>query len=305
MRRLLVPVLLLVPAVVLGAVLNVEFKFAPYTGDLKNDTVETVAGRARISVNGVPFADQEVRKEEVPVMFDDREIASAVWIPVESMGPALRKGKNTIRIEFDPKDTSAAYKAQLRWASVTDQKQEERDGGTYRSTNQADEGVENKDAKGTVVFERQFTADFAKDLPWHHQPAVTSVTDAEKEQIAAFVKERAEWFKPDFAKVYEALANRPQVKVAEVKKLKCLDTAYKAGVRVVAAPPDEIEIVTTGQPEVVVRGKSGQIYGGEAAAFEKIKDENAQMCAGIVLGVLYPSKLAMIRTSAGGWEVAY
>src|SRR5262245_23140925 len=107
MRRLLVPAVLCWPTLVLSAVLNVEFKFAPYTGDLKNDKVEIVAGTARVSLNGVPFVDQEVRKDEVPVMFDEREIASALWIPIESMGPVVRKGKNTIRIEFDPKDASA------------------------------------------------------------------------------------------------------------------------------------------------------------------------------------------------------
>jgi hypothetical protein len=304
-RPAVLPTLLLWPGLALGAVLNVEFRFAPYTGDPKDDQVETVAGTAHVSFNGVPFADEEVRKDEVPVMFDGREVASPIRIPVASMGPVLRKGRNTIRIEFEPKDASAAYKAQLRWASVTDQTREKDDGGRRTSTNQTDEGVESKDAKGKVVFERQFTADFAKDLPWHHQPPVTSVTDAEKEQIAAFVEERADWFEPDFAKVYEALGRQSRIPVGDVKKDRCLDAAYEAGVRVVAAPLDELEIVTTGQPEVVVRGKSGQIYGGEGAAFEKIKDEKLQMCAGMALGVVYPSRLAVIRTAAGGWDVAY
>jgi hypothetical protein len=43
-----------------------------------------------------------------------------------------------IRIEFEPSGPKAAYKAQLRWASVTDQVKEDDSGaGSYRGTNQA------------------------------------------------------------------------------------------------------------------------------------------------------------------------
>ncbi len=39
---------------------------------------------------------------------------------MESAGPAVRKGRNRIRIEFDPVDAKAAYRARLSWATVTD-----------------------------------------------------------------------------------------------------------------------------------------------------------------------------------------
>src|SRR6185369_12718474 len=104
MRALLVLAIVLAPALVSAKVLNVEFKFAPYVGDSKSDKVETVAGTARVFLNNVPIGEQEVQKQEVPVMFVEREIAAAVWVPVESLGPAVRRGKNTFRIDFEPTD---------------------------------------------------------------------------------------------------------------------------------------------------------------------------------------------------------
>jgi hypothetical protein len=207
------------PSLAAAGVLNVEFKFTPFTGDAKADHVESVPGTARVLLNGVPFAEQPVQQQTLPVMFDEREVASAVWVPVASMGPAVRKGKNTIRVEFEPNDPKLAYTAQLRWASVTDQVREE---GT-RSTNQADEGVESKPATGPITLERTFTADFAKDQPWHHYHAVTTLTDADKEQLAKLAGERVGWFTPPFAAIYKALDGQEGVKVAEVRKAKCLD----------------------------------------------------------------------------------
>src|SRR5262245_10835796 len=206
-RMRALPLALLVwPSLATAAVLNVEFKFTPFLGDAaKEEKVESVPGIARVVLNGVPFAEQLVQKPQLPVMFDEREIAPAVWVPVESMGSAVRKGKNTIRIEFEPTDPKTAYTAQLRWASVTDQVREEKQPGGGSSTNQADQGVETKQVTGTVVFERSFTADFAKDQPWHHYPAVTTVSDADKEQLAKLIGERTAWFAPPFDRVYKAL----------------------------------------------------------------------------------------------------
>ena len=172
-------------------VVNVEFKFTPFVGDpAKEDKVTTVAGTARVFLNGVPYAEQEVGAGEVPVMFDEREIAASVWVPTASCGPALRQGKNTIRIEFEPADAKAAYRAQLRWAYVMSESTEEGDDGRYAATNQAGEGVEEKEAKGNVIFEREFQADFAADLPWHHYPAVTPSTMRTSKALGALVAER-------------------------------------------------------------------------------------------------------------------
>jgi hypothetical protein len=290
-----------------GAALNVEFKFTPYTGDTKADHVESVAGTARVFVDGVPIAEQPVRKQEMPVMFDAREIAAAVWIPVDSLGPAVRKGKNTIRIEFEPMDASAPYKAQLTWATVTDQVREgEDDAGSHHATNQADEGVETKDAKGKLVMEREFTADFAKDQAWHHYPAVTSLDDADKAKLVALLEERASWFEPDFAKVYAALATNEHLKVADVKQLKCLDAVYAEGLRLKVPPVAQLEFVTTGNPEVVVRRKGGDmLYDADTSVFDRIEDDDVQMCAGVALVAVYPPHLIAVRGPDGAWRVAY
>lgn len=288
-------------------VLNVEFKFTPFTGDpAASDVVQTVAGTARVFLNGVPYADQEVSEREVPVLFDEREVASAVWVPASSCGPALRKGKNTIRIEFTPADNDAAYRAQLRWASVMSEATEQEDEGRFSATNQAGEGVEEKEAKGTVTFEREFEADFATDLPWHHYPAVTALTDADRKALGQLVARRVEAFRPDFAGVYAILESAEGLDLAAVKEAKCLDTIYEAGARLQSASASEIEFVVTGGPEVVIRAKSGLLYLPEdISVFEKIEDEDLQMCAGVALSVAYPQRLVVVRSPAGVWEVAY
>ncbi len=296
--RQIVLALLLVPSLAAGGVLNVEFKFTPFTGDIKEDHVESVPGTARVLLNGVPYAEQPVQKQSLPVMFDEREVAPSVWVPVESMGSAVRKGKNTIRFEFTPTDTKSPYTAQLRWATVTDQVREE---GT-RSTNQADEGVESKPATGPVSLERTFTADFAKDQPWHHYPAVTSLSDADKEQLAKLVTDRAGWFAPPYDAIYKVLDGKEGVKTAEVRKAKCLDAAHAAGVRFPPPAADQLEFVTPGGPEVVVQRKDGTpLYAPDQAAFAKVK-ESQQMCAGMALMLVFPPRLVVVKTPEGAWQ---
>jgi hypothetical protein len=289
----------------MAAVVNVEFKFTPFTGDpAKDDHVQTVAGTAQVFINNVPVAAQEVRKDSVPVLFEDHEIGPSVWIPMRSAGAVVRKGKNTIRIEFEPADGKAAYRAQLRWASVMDEVKEAREPGHYSGTNQDAEGVDDKKATGKVVFEREFAADFATDVPWHHFPAVTVLGDEDKQRLTAMLQERAGWFKPDFAALYKSLAGKQRIDVDAVRKAKCLDAAYKAGVRVAAPSADQLEFVTTGNPEVVVRRKSGELFALDPKAFEGIKGE-AQMCAEMTVATVYPPQLVVVRMQNGGWEAVY
>jgi len=305
MRTALVTSIVLWRALALGAVLNVEFKFAPYTGDLEQDHVDTVPGRAEVFLNDVPIAVDEVRAGSVPVLFEEREIAPAVWVPVASLGQAVRKGKNVLRIAFEPTDAKVAYRAQLRWASVTDQAREEREPGSYKGTNQEAEGVENKEATGKVVFEREFSADFAQDQPWHHYPPVARLTDEDRQKLGALVVERGGWFAPDFAALYKGLEGNPNIDVAQVRKTRCLDAAYKAGARVKAPRADELEFVTTGHPEVVIRRKGGSLFVPDPGHLASIKSEETQMCAGAALQLAFPPRLVVVRTPAGAWQVVY
>jgi hypothetical protein len=305
MRILLLLAILLVAAAAPAKTFNVELKFTPFTGDPKNDTVEVVPGTARVLLNNVPIADQEIEKHEVPVLFEAREIAPAVWVTTQSLGPIVRKGKNTIRFVFEPADPQASYRAQLRWASVQDRAKETREPGRSTSTNQADEGVDDKAANGKLVMEHEFEADFAIDQPWHHLPPVASLTDDDRRALAALVTERAEWFKPDFTQVYKALAGTPGVDLAEIRKRKCLEAAHKAGVHITAVPSGQIDYVTTGGPEVVVRGKRGELYPPDQAAFGRIKGDEMQMCAGMALARVYPKQLVAVRTPGGTWVVVY
>lgn len=307
MRKLLVALLLSYSALASAETLNIEFKFTPFIGEpAKADHVETVPGKASVFINNVPVAEQDVHENTVPVLFDEREIAAAVWVPAASMGPALRRGKNTIRIEFVPTNTKASYDAQLRWATVTDQVTRTAKGpGQVTATNQSDEGADSKKATGKVIFEREFVADFAADLPWHHFPPVTALTDADKQQLAAVVAARAESFKPDFSTVYRLLkeANTPgmQLDVDGIQKAKILDKGYKAGIRVVAPVADKLDFVLTGNPEVLIRSTTGRLFRIDPKAFGRLKGEELQMGLAMVLGVLYPPQLVAVRDAAGKW----
>ena len=290
-----------------AAVINVEFKFTPFVGDpAKDQEVMTVPGKAVVSINNVMIAEQEVRAEKSPVLFDEHEVSAAVWVPMSSVGPVVRKGQNKIRIEFTPADTGQTYRAQLRWAAVTDEVTEEVAPGSVKSTNQANEGVDDRKAlQGKVVFEREFTADFALDLPWHHYPAVTSLAEEDKQKIAALLKTRAEWFQPDFAAVYKAIEDNESLKVDDVRKARCLEAVYKLGVRVTAPPVGELEFTTTNGPEVVVTRKNAPLFGLDEKAFAPVKDEETQMCAGMALSVIYPGRLMAVRKPEGAWEIVY
>jgi hypothetical protein len=288
-------------------VLNVEFKFTPFTGDrATQDAVTTVPGLARVFLNGVPYADQEVGAQEVPVLFDDREIAPAVWLPTESCGPVLRKGTNTIRIDFEPADPGASYRVQLRWASVMSEATEERGDGTYAATNQAGEGAINQEAKGKVSLERTFEADFATDLPWHHAAPVTTLDAADRAALLALAMDRLDAFQPGFTKLYALIEAKGVLDLAELKDSKCLDAAYEAGIRLAAPPEDGIDLVLTGNPEVIIRAKEGNLYfPADRSAIEKITDPEVQMCIGAALMAAYPPRLAVARGAGGAWEVVY
>ena len=291
-----------------AGIVNVEFNFTPFVGDpIKADHVETVPGKASVYINNVLLAEKEVAKTEVPVLFEEREIAPSVWLPVRSLGPALRKGKNKIRIQFEPTDSKVPYHAQLRWASVTDRvTRTEDDPAHVHETNQSSEGVDEKKAMGRVEFEREFVADFAADLPWHHYPPVTTLSDEDKKVLAKLVQERVEIFKPNFAGAYQILKSKWDINPAEIQGARCLDKGYAAGVRVAAHPSDQLDFVVTGNPEVVIQGKAGSLYYPlDPKAFDRIEGDDVQMCVVMVFSILYPPRLVVVHDATGKWAVVY
>jgi hypothetical protein len=307
MYKIALFLILLWTSVAMAEVINVEFKFTPYVGNPElSDQVETVAGSARVFINNVLLAEQEVRKDNVPVMFEERDIAASIWVPGSSLGAALRKGKNSIRIEFIPADADKPYNAQLSWVSVMDQPTEKVEEGRYQATNQGGAGKENKKTAGRVVLEREFVADFATDLPWHHYPPVTSLSDGDRKSLTLLLKKRAEAFKPNFAQIYELLGKNPNMNPAEIKKAKCLDKAYKAGIRVAAPGQDQLDFTITGNPEVVVSRKdSAPLYPFDGDLIGRIKGDEAQMCAAMSISAVFPPRLVVVRSPSGTWEVAY
>jgi hypothetical protein len=312
MRRLLVAVLVALGLALAGPAsaktVNLEFKFTPFVGDpAKVDQVTTVEGAVALFLNGVPYAEQPVRAESVPVLFAEREIAPSVWLPVDSLGPAVRKGKNTLRLVFTPLDMEVEYRARLSWAAVTVETTKRDDDGTRTTTNTSAPGKDEKKGKGILSFERTFDAEFVPDVAWHHYPGITSVGDEDKRKLAAFVAERAAMFAPDFADLYRVLAGNGRVEVDKIKDAKCVDAAYAAGVRLDAPQAEQIELVTTGNPEVVIRRKGGAslFMPANAIAFKKIESEEMQMCAGIALSLAFPQRLVVVRAPNGAWQIAY
>ncbi len=307
MKKLALAFLLTATSLAPAAIINLEFKFTPFTGNpTVDDHVTSVAGKAQVYLNNVPFGvEQEVKAEQVMVLFDDHEVSPAVWLPVSSAGSSVRKGKNTFRIEFTPNDTTKPYRAQLRWAAVTDQVASEAEGASGKETNQTGEGVDDRqNVQGRVVLEHEFTADFALDLPWHHYPAVTALNDEDKAKIVALLKKRADWFQPDFSGVYKAIEDNESLKADDVRRAHCLEEAYKAGVRVPAPAVADLEFATTGGPEVVVSRKGTSLFGLDEKSLAAVKDEQAQMCAGMVLATVYPQRMGFVRKPDGTWQAA-
>lgn len=289
------------PAV--AGVLNMEFKFTPYIGDPKADHVESVPGKAWVFINNIPVADQAIEKQRLPVLFDAREIAPSVWIPVASLGPVVRKGKNSLRIEFEPAQATP-YQARLSWAQVTDQVTEQSEAGRYQATNQAGEGRVDKQGKGKLSFEHEFSADFALDRPWHHYPPVNSLSEADKQGLTDLLKDRAAAYKPNFAGVYKLLEGKQGIDAAAMRKSKCLEKAHAVGVRIAAPAAAGLNFVITGNPEVVVRRGNGPLFDLPRKALERIKGEEMQMCAAMALYVAYPPSLMAVRGPDGRWQAA-
>lgn len=304
LRFLLLPLLLLWPASSLAGVINVEFHFAPYTGDLKEEHVQTVAGHVELFLNDIPLAGQDIEERDAMVLFEDREISAPIWLPMSSYGALLRKGANKLRVEFKPTDAKKKYHAQLRWSSVMDEATESEADGKTTATNQSGPGVDDRKVSGPVTMEREFQADFAKDQPWHHYPAVTSLTDEDRQALTALITSRAEAFKPDFSAFYALLKGQEGVDIPAIKKAGCLARGYKAGIRMGAAPAEKLKFVTTGQAVVVLLSTDGPLYAPtDMSVLEKITSEEDQMCLGMTMAMAYPPHLVVVRNPKGAWEL--
>lgn len=307
MKNTFLVLLILWSSTTMAKVINFEFKFTPFIGDPATaDHVKTVSGKARVFLNNVSVAEQDVDAHDVPVLFDEREVGPAVWVPVASLGTSVRKGKNTLRIEFEPSDSKTPFRAQLSWTEVNDQSTEQSDAGVIKTTNQSGEGKETKETQGKVVMEKDFVADFAADLPWHHYPPVTALNDEDKQQLLKLVNDRAALFQPKFDGIYKFL-EKPhpgiELDLAGIRKEGCLGKAYAAGVRIAARNAGDVDFVLPGNPEVVIKGKAGSLYPFNEKDFAKIKGEEAQMCAAMAMSLVYPPQLIVVRNAAGVWEV--
>ncbi len=308
MRKALSVLLAIFPLLATAAVVNVEFNFAPYTGNPdKEDVIVFVRGEARLFINGLPFAQMDVKEQKYKIIFSDREISSApVAITGESFGALLLKGTNTLRVEFLPAAPKLTYTAELNWASVTDGVTETRDArGTVSTTNLAQKGRDRKTVQGPVVLEREFQADFAKDRPWHRYPSVKELSDTDKQQIRALAAQRLQALEPDF-KTFYAWLEKNDFNVAQIRSDKVLEKIHASRLRVKMANAAKLEFVVGGGPGVLVKAVGGEpVYKPEnPQVLSKLADKGAQEFAMSVLPRLFPPRLVVARTPAGAWEAA-
>lgn len=68
--------------------------------------------------------------------------------------------------------------------------------------------------------------------------------------------------------MYAPLEADARFDVPKMREAQCLEAAYEAGVRVDAPSRDQLEYVTTGNPEVVVRRKGSVVGVGAVLAAE-------------------------------------
>lgn len=302
MLRSLLPVLLAaVPTDALAGTVGFELSFAPFTGDLAADAVAAVPGTVSVWLDGIFVAEQPVAAEELMVLFDAREVSPALWLPTSSHTELLHPGENHYRLVFTPDDPATPYTAQLRWASVSDVTREERRDGALRGTNLATQGLENREATGSVTFEGTFLADWATAQPWHAWPAVDTVTPADRTWIAMLLAQRTSWFLPPFEILHGQLKRTRGIDAAHIRKARCLEAAWKAGLRITAAPAESLEIETTGTAVVVLRGEP---YRANREVLGDIHDPEKAFCAAVALGAIYAPPVRLVRRADGFWTFA-
>lgn len=308
MRQILLMLLLFWSVFVNAKSITTEFSFTPFVGDhLKSPHVEIVPGKVEVFLNNVPIVIDEIKQKTVQVLFDDRQIAAPLWMPMNLMGPSLRRGNNILRIEFEPTNNQLLYSAQLRWATITDTVIEKQSQNSVSATNQTNKESELKSTKGRVILERPFEANFAKDRPWHHYLPVKILTVEDKQALTNLVNNRIEVYKPNFGKLYELLNTIENFNVAEIQNAKCLDKAYAAGVRVQPPASEQLEFITTGNAEIVIRrqGKIPLYNFVIPESLKKAKNSDFMWCASMALSQIYPPRLVFVRTPTGVWEAIH
>ena len=56
---------------------------------------------------------------------------------------------------------------------------------------------------------------------------------------------------------------------------------------------------------MVVRRKTETLFPLDEKSLAPVKDEEAQMCVGMVLSVIYPGRRVVVRKPDGAWEIVY
>lgn len=304
-RAALAASLVIVPAVAHAAVSGLEFSFSPYLGNPdQNDAIMLVGGEARIYVNGLPHIEVEVRERKHVMNSAGRDITpAAVIIDVASFGTLLRKGRNTLRVDFFPADYKRAYTVELRWTPVGDATTGPRAAKGAAARGPVEPSRERINARSAVRIEREFDADFATGRAWHQYPAVTALSDADREQIRALLVQRLHALQPGFGVFYAWLARNNFV-VAEIRKDRVPEKIQAAGLLVRMADTGRLEFLIGPGAGVMVKPplKEPLYWPENPSVLSRISDAAAQEFARSILPRLFPTRLMVARNADGVWE---
>jgi hypothetical protein len=148
----------------------VGVRFAAYAGDPEKDpqSIQQLPGVLRVFVNQYLYAEHKMKSKNYrfPRSAQSRK---SLGIAVKEFGPRVRRGKNTIELEFEPADANQDYFASISVVSVEVLR--------YSSSG------ESVKSKGIAYFPVPFTSATAVDLPWHHYPPVTTLSVGDKQKV--------------------------------------------------------------------------------------------------------------------------
>lgn len=300
------------PSVALAEVINRELRFSPYAGTLSAETpVTSLPGRIVVQLNQIPISDEREPARELTLSPVSNRPTAVLWLPLHQSDRFLRERDNTLRLRFIPDELQRPYTAWSEWNGVSDrtiESEERQSDGSLRvtSTNVVELEVDQRQHHGELVIERRFDAPWVTSQPWQHQPAITSLSDADSTALRQMVQERRRLFLNDLPAAYAAMPRDAGVELAVLQQNRCLEQARESGMTLGDPDGQEVRLRTTGGPVVVAEGSSGELFPRTfPAAFGEQLNVEQTLCITGALAVALPRWMLFVRSTEGRWQSLY